>query len=371
MRILTHLVAATLFAAVPPALSAQDLTADLLPPDTSFVATFDIAKIVDLIGGDELLAHMNEHDAQQANEMLSRVREELGFDLLHDVCSVTVFGGELPPQEPGIVIVTTDAIDDAIEALTESGGVHAEKRDGIEFLTLDATGVARALGFGDVEVDGGQHVVAFVHPLASGRRAVVVGESESGISDAARALAGKGKGKGKSSGKGERAALELDPSPGTIVYFEIAGALDELVEETPASKLAGQIEGMVAELSEQDGDLTMRLQAHVESERVAKDVAAVVDGLRGLLSLADVGDEVPASVRRAFMSAETEVDDESVSVRISLPMVEVRKMVDDGIEVHRHASKRAAKRAAAADDDDEDGEEAEEAPAPRRKRTHH
>jgi hypothetical protein len=343
MRIRTFLVAAALAAAVRPA-SAQDL-ADLLPPDTAFAAHFDVARIAAFVGVDDLLARVGGDDGEEAAEVLRRLRRDLRFDPLADVCSVTLFGTDLAGGKPSVMIITSDAVDGAIETLRDAGGLRAVERDGLEFLRLDGAGVARALGFGDADAGDGDAAVLYVHRLAGGRRAILVGETGQDLAAGARALA-------RREARRERPALELRPTADALVWFEVATSLEELARRTPASKLAGKIRRLSAEIAEDDGELALSLHVDVDSERDARDVAAIVNGLRALLSLADVDEDVPELARRTLAEARAEADGERVTVRLSVPAAELRDLLHEEVTGRKRAADRA-------EDEDRDRNRAE------------
>ena len=68
--------------------------------------------------------------------------------------------------------------------------------------------------------------------------------------------------------------------------------------------------------------------ADTESKSDASDVAAIVNGLRGLISLAGDMEDVPEIVRRVVADARAEADENRVSVRLAVPIRELRELIE-------------------------------------------
>lgn len=325
----THLVAAAWLAVFCPLAPAQD--PDLLPADTTFVAHVDVARLLDLIGVEALLRHAGD-DAREVTDALERVERQWGFDFLRDIRSVTVFGSELMDRAPQVMLVTTARLDGVIDALRDDRGLRSVRSSGLEFHRLDPAGLVRALGIEDAEVEGdADGPVIYVQRLDDDRRAVLIGERAESVAGAARVLAGEAPSLGRD------ARLGLRATQGSIAYVEVATDFEGLMERTPASTIAGKVRRVAAELSEDDGALTLELAADTDSARDARDVAAVIDGLRGLVSLAGAAaEDIPELARDVIASARAQARDERVTLRLSASLRELRELVEREIGERRN-----------------------------------
>ena len=179
-------VLAAVAATLSPALIAQGSVRSLVPADAAFVVHVDLQKVADLIGLDTLMGHIPDSEADEVSDMLRRMERRWGFDPFEDIRSVTVFGSDMSGRHPGVIFITTDALDDALEALDDEDGVRTERHGGLRFQRISAQGMVDSLGM-DEDV-GNESLVLYTKRLRGNRRAVLVGERPEDILDAARVL---------------------------------------------------------------------------------------------------------------------------------------------------------------------------------------
>jgi hypothetical protein len=314
--------AAALAVVLPPAI-AQGPDRSLVPADASFVVHVDLQRTADVLGLDDLMDEVLESEGRR---MLRRMEDRWGFDPREDIRSVTVFGSDLSGRDPGVFFITTDALDDALEALEDDGALRTESQGGLRFHRISAQGLVDSLGL-DVEV-GDESLVVHVKRIQGDRRAVLVGERIDRILDAARVFDDED----LSLARARDADLELRTSARSMVYVEAVDSLEELLGRSPASRLADKIRGLALDVSEERDTLQVRLTVATGSERDARDVESIINGLRGLLSLAEglQGlDELPALVRGVLDELDADADQNRVTVSLSLPVAEIRQALRD------------------------------------------
>ena len=67
------------------------------------------------------------------------------------------------------------------------------------------------------------------------------------------------------------------------------------------------------------------------SRQDARDVEALINGLRGLMSLASGVGDIPDAARRLLEDVEAESDGNRVTIQFSVPLRELRQIVEDAI----------------------------------------
>ena len=278
------------------------------------VAHFDVGAIARLLPFEELLEEAAGGDADEVLQIMGMVERSLGFDPLEDIESVTVFTNEFPPDQPQVMLIVNERGSELIKTLRDEGALRSARRSKVGIERLYAQGIIDLLGVGE-EVSEDEHIAIFAQPLRGGRHAVLDGERESDIRDAAEALSGDA-----STLDSRRGDLMLDAKRGALLYVEAAASFEELARRTPASRFASKLQSVAFQASEDDGMLHLEVNAAVGSERDAKAMVSVVEGLRGLLALADVSREVPEMVQDALASAEARADGDRVQVQLSVPI---------------------------------------------------
>ena len=327
MKTANSVLLATTLALLSADLKAQGPDASLLPADTAFVVHVDVQRLAGLIGVEDLLEQLSDSEAREVSDMLRQIERRLGFDPIRDIRSVTVFGSDLTGDEPSVMLITDDSLDDALEALDDEGALRTERDGGLRFQRINAAGVAAALGIEDVDASEDDSLVLYVQRIGNNRRAVLFGERTRDILDAARVLDDDE----LSLGQTRRPALNLQSSNGSFLYFEVSSSLEDIIRETPASELASKVRGLALDLSEEQDMIDIRLTVATASRRDASDVEDLITGLRGLISLAGDMEDIPDIVRSTLDGIRADADGDRVTVRLSVPFREIRRMLEEAM----------------------------------------
>lgn len=311
-----------------PAVLAQGPDRSLVPADASFVVHVDLQRVFSVLGLDDLMDTLEDRDARELSDVLGRVEDRLRFNPREDIRSVTVFGRDLNGRTPGVVFITTDALDDALAALEEDGVVSTDRQGGLRFQIISGRGLVEFLRVEGADVGDNDSLAIFVKELRGNRRAVLVGERPDDILGAARvfedqdlSLAGR-----------RDTNLELRASSGSIVYVEATNSMEELLGESPASMLADKVRGLAVDVSEEQDNLRVQLTVATSSARDARDVESIIVGLRGLISLAEGLedlDDLPEIARGILNELDADADGNRVTVSVALPLAELRRALRD------------------------------------------
>ena len=130
-------------------------------------------------------------------------------------------------------------------------------------------------------------------------------------------------------------ALQIRPSRGTLIYFEAANSLEELLGQSPASVLADKVRGFAVDVSEEQGMVNLQVTVATASRRDARNVEALIYGLRALISLAEGFeglDEIPDFARGLLGELRADADGNRVTVSVSLPSRQLRQMLEQAMK---------------------------------------
>ncbi len=319
---------------------SQEGLAQLLPADAKFVCYIDLQAAIDLVGRDMLQAAIASKVGEQTEVRLrrdwsERVAKEWGIDPMRDLQGVLIYGNELGRQDPAVTLLASANIDGALDKLREMGVLEGEPHDGGSIDRISAGKMLSAFGIDDAEIEGEGYI--HVRKL-SGRgpqRAITFDKSASKLMQKATGA------------RGAPEALALSPRPGCIVYLEVADALRDVMGETPASRMANKAKHLAVQVSHADGELQVAATVEAESQKDARQIAALVNGLKALLSLMEHDADVPEAVIEALSEAQAETEGSKVTLQFKLP----RSILDQALE---------AVRAEVRSDDDHDDEAKEE-----------
>lgn len=307
---------------------AQGPDPRLLPADTTFVAHVDLAAVAKLMDVEGILAQARDgegplgRDGREATEILDRIQDELGLNLLRDLHAVTVFSSDVERGEPTVMLTVSSRIDGVIDRLKEQGVLSSERSGGVGFLRLSLSALAERMG----ERAGGGDEAGYLYVREVGsKRAILIGQHARDLVGAARVLEGEA----KSAEQGEGNLLQGRPGRGAIIYVELAGALEKWTRRTPASQIGERVRRLAVEVGGDDGQVSLEVSAHTESDADARNVAAVVNGLRGLLALTDASEEIPPAAREALRDARAEAKGGRVSVRLELSLESIKQLIED------------------------------------------
>jgi len=307
---------------------AQDSLADLVPAGAKFACYFDLQATLDFVGRDlvqDAVARLGDEQGgiSLGADWNTSLAKEWGIDPLRDLEGLLVFGDDLHGGHPNVVLLTSDKIDVLLDKLHDIEALTSERLDGVTVERLTPGRVLEAFGVEGAEVDVDAFVsVQKLDGRLRGRRALVFGATAADVVPATAAMRGA-----KAS---ERAgALTLQTRRGCIAYLEVADVLRELMDRSPASRMANKATHLSLQLSEDAGEISFAAAVETESAKDARQIAALVNGLKALVSLVEPSDDVPEGVLEALDRAHAESDGNRVSLQFTVP----RRLVD---EARRH-----------------------------------
>jgi hypothetical protein len=304
-----------LLATLLPAPRAQDVLAELVPADAQFACYVDLQAAIDFIGRDLIQAAVTEHvdlgGIDLRPDWNERLRQEWGIDPLRDLHGLLLFGDAGEREQPHVVLLTSAGIDLALQKLREAGVLEAEREDGVEIDRIVPGQFLASLGVdAPAEADG----KAFVHVRRlrgdGPARAVLFGTDPRRLVPAARALG--------SGGRGGKRVLELAARPGCIAYLEV-GDTQRMLRQSPASRMASKTKQFVLQLTESRGQIELTATLEAETAKDARQLAALVNGLKALVGLVEPDEDVPEAVLEALNDAHADADGTRVSLRFELP----------------------------------------------------
>lgn len=309
--------------------AAQESLADLVPANAKFAAYFDLQGLLDFVGRDLVQTAVSRMSAEEGGIKLrsdwnTRLAKEWGIDPLRDIEGLLVFGDDLHGRQPNLVVLTTDRIDTTLDKLREMGALVGEKQDGATIERLAPGRVLSAFGIeeADIEVDLCVSVQSLSGSLR-GHRALVVSSSAGQMAPAQAAMRGEKAAK-------RAGALALATRKGCIAYVEVADVLRELMQQTPASRMANKATHLSLQLSQDAGEMSFTAAVQTETAKDARQIAALVNGLKALVTLVEPDEDVPQEVLDALADAHAECDGKLVSLQFTLPRTlieEVRRSI--------------------------------------------
>jgi hypothetical protein len=348
---------------------AQDGVTNLIPKDSKFAVYVDLQAAIDFVGRDLLEKAIAQQVSESGKMRLrqdwsARLEKDWGMDPLRDLKGILMFGDELEGETPALVLLASEKVDATLEKFYEMGALEREEHDGATYARIAPAKIAAAFTgeeTDDDETEGFLHV----KKLRGGMRALMFGESLRTLAPMVQAL-GDGRGQQGRGQKG-RAGLALAPRENCIAYVEVADAFRDLMESTPASRISNKTKRLTLQLCGGQDALDVVAALETETEKDAKQVAAVLNGLKALLGLVEAGEEVPEELMEAVSSARAEADGNQVSLRIEVPRSALDQ-VRGAIEAELGGRRAKARSARSEREDDEDEVEAEEKPAKPAKR---
>ena len=284
---------------------ADELRRSSIPADASMVLHFDFEGFRRTSLWQMLLEHEDFDIAAELDE-LEDIRREFGIDPLTDVRSVTVYGRD--DAEPHAALVTVnDRIDTALHRMRDEEDYRSFRSGGLDLHSWD---------------DGGDSVFAYVHPLRSGDRVLVLSDSPERVIDGARVLAGE-----RESLADVRAPrLDVRPNRGSFLYVAAAD-LPSLHDIEPASQLFGLAQGIQFDLGEAGGLLFAQLAVVTESDEDARNLADMGQGLIAMARLVASGQaEIPDVAIDTLDSIQINRRGNEISVGFEL---DVRRVMDE------------------------------------------
>lgn len=296
---------------------AGEPDAAAIPADTKWVAHVDVQKLVTSRLGKFVIEKAN---AKGLQERLAEVRDAIGTDLLADVKGLTLFGVDYGEQN---WVVMLDAKMDQEKTVKLLGANEAYERltegDYTIHRWTDPKAKARnmpAVRFGCFH-DENRTVVAADLDRLKATLAVLDGKADSLASDK------------------ERAATLAD-AKGAILYINATDVKIDPEQAKPrAALLATMIGRLTLSVSEVEDNLVLRVAVGTKDEQEARKMAATVNGLVALATLAIDQEAIkeqprPGALEAAQLLGKVSVMADAATVRISAdwPVATLEKLIE-------------------------------------------
>lgn len=261
MRLLSA-AAATICLALPAGLAqAGPLTSERVPAGANFIVHVDFEGMQESKAGRALLSMLEDAEI----DGLDDARDELGFDPIEALHDITVSGTDDDGADVVIVATGHDELLEALDRLREEAdSVREMSRDGVEFLQF--------AGDGD---DDDHHMDAINIWTRESRDGVTIIASP----DVDALVSGVRTFRGREDG------ADIDGAPRNSFVVVMAHSLDGM-DAGPASALLQMSKGVMIDVGDDDGDLSINLRLHAEDDDGAK---ALVQMLQGVIAFAKVG----------------------------------------------------------------------------------
>lgn len=329
-----------LVAALTATASAQLPVRDLVPADSKFVFAFDLQATLDLLGRDLIRDGIVRRARAEAGGHLKDNWDEVfvqewGFDPFVDLKGFMLFGDKGPHDGATVAVITTSRIDATLERLRDVGALEASEQGGVEVMQIVPGKVLSLFGMAEEMEDADKPVgCLYVHRFGGRNgtgRALVLGEKSDAVRRAAKAMR-----EGDTLGKGQ-GRLATSMREGDLMYVDVDAAMADLLGDNPASKLTSKARRLTIQVGQNDDSLTLRAVVVTAEEKDARQIAALVNGLKALLALADPSEEMPQPAYDALMDAQAKADGNTVSLEVSVPKSlldearrEIRRELGDG-----------------------------------------
>ena len=276
--------------------SAADYPQEFVPADANFVAHFDM----DHFKRTQLWRMLEPREAELG---FDDIEDELGFDVVRELRSVTLFGRGGEPD--AVLLIASDAVDAALDHMEDEGKLHRFREGGLNLFELDdATG--------------------FVAELRGGDRVLILGEGIEDVAYAARVVRGD-----EASQADARGTLTLQPNPGAFLSVGAEGVLPGLDDFEPASQVLGLAQGFQFDLGEAGGSLFLHLSLDTGSVETARDVHDTVQGLMALARIAvRSSEEVPQELDELLYALSVSARGGAVTVDFEYPVQTLVEMLD-------------------------------------------
>ena len=306
MRITHTLLAGTVMASA--ALAGPIKTSDV-PAKSSAVVHVNLEALLDSDIGEFVLEH-----ADGLGE-LDEVRREIGIDPLKDIRDVTVC--LLGDDEEDVVVLATvsDALEDVLDKLDEFGDeidhdVRHRYGGDLHTFNMDGNEVAALVREGR----GGYRIA--ISPNADLLK--IVGETIDGDRDSIR---GRDHDLGRFGGN-DNAFVQL-------VVFDLG---DLPMHADLPSQIAGKINGVIAEIGEDDGQVFCNARIGVEDEDDAENLVRLANGASAFLELAksmnEGHDEEIAMAMELLKNLRIKSDGSVIDIRLKLDTDMVMELIE-------------------------------------------
>ena len=303
-----------------------DYRQEYLPADTTLVAHFDLSNFRRSTFGKLFLASRDQFELDELDELT----DELGFDPVLELGSITLYGAGESPEPGTLVIVASDSVDEALHDLGDEEGFVVLREGNIDIFSYDDS-------FGYVERRGSDRVI-------------VVSNTKEGAIKGARVV----RGEAPSLADAPNSALRRKPVAGSFLFVIASEGVPGLDGSEPASQIFGLAQGVQFDLGEAGGSVFAKLAVATGSHEAANDVADIARALMAIARLSTYGSDVPGGARELLRALQIGSYDGTVSIDFEYPIEALAALLQS---VAGEMSSERGEHSHDDDDDDDDDEE--------------
>jgi len=299
--------------------SDSTLSRDILPVDTGFVVHIDVQGLLGSVWWKTVNDSLGLMDEIAGDDDFDEFREEFGIDPFKDLLSVTVIGHDQDGDDAVVILRTTAKIDKALAKVREMDQYRLVAHDGLELETWT-----------DDDDDDAVHALVLGRPDSNQRR-IVIGQSPDRVVKVARTMLGEA----QSLADVDQPAVLAKPRKGSYFYLEVGLPPGELLEGTPASKIASKARRFSVDLGEKGDNVYLHAMVATETEDDAHDVADVINGARSMIALSGILEQIPGAFADVLDDARDRVEGSSVRLSLSIAMADLREGLAELQETYR------------------------------------
>ncbi|MEM9381392.1 MAG: hypothetical protein AAGB93_15670 [Planctomycetota bacterium] len=298
--------------------ASSPLSRGILPADTSFVVHVDLQGLMRSVWWKSVDEATGIMDQIADDDDFAEMRREFGVDPFRDFLGVTVIGHDEDGDDAVVVIHATDRIDAALDRVRQMDEYRLVAHDGLELECWTE---------GDDESVFG----AVLGERESTDVRVVLGQNRDRVSRVIRTMLGDQ----NSVADVDGTAVQARPRKGSYVFVEVGLPFAELLEDTPASRVASKARRFTLDLGQRKDDVFVDAVVESGSDGDARDIADVVNGVRSMVTLSGVLEQVPVGLSEALEGARAEIDGRSVRMALTIPIEDLRESLVELQEQYR------------------------------------
>jgi len=245
------------------------------------------------------------------SDEFAEVQQELGLDPRKDIASITLYGSAAGAEEPVIVAVGDERLEQALERLAgkahrgsvENGGISIDRwSESADDHDAMYTYVAKRPG--------------------SSKRVLIASPTAAQVARGVRVLRGDEGNLGADS-----ALVKESPSHGSFIYVAASEGFSRLADVDPTSQVAGLVDSAVVEAGE-SGELTfVRVTVGTNSEQDSRQIATIVQGGVALVSLVAQSEPDVAPLVPLVQGLVVRTDGPRVTLRFQQPTSELLELL--------------------------------------------
>ncbi len=233
------------------------LKREWISPEAQLVLHFDFESFQKTSTWKMLVEHEDD-----INIELDEIRQEFGIDPFTDLKSLTAYS-KTSDSDDGVAIITASGnIDQALARIQEEKEYRRVTVEGLELHVWSER--------------GDDDAVAYIHPLTSGERVIVLSDHQASTIEAAKIV--RGEAPNHLNGNG---LLPITPAPDSFFYLSTASipGVDDL---PPASRIASLTKNIHIDLGETNGTLDATISAMASSPEDALQASKMIEGFKAL-----------------------------------------------------------------------------------------